>query len=183
MLIHHHHVVTTTDEIAMLQRELELLRVRVNEIEDPTLQLPIKEKVETCYTLCSSAFCHLGEERKGYKDTIEELKFKYQNKGKAGHQMTQQKQTAPTLKLLIKELYNTAANKWEDIGILLDIEDGELAKVKADNHGDSGSCLREMLRIWLKKVNPQPSWTDLIEALIHLREEKLAQQLKERYCL
>ena len=109
--LHHHDVVTTTDEIAMLQRELELLRVRVNEIEDPILQLPIKEKVETCYALCSSAFHHLGEERKGYKDTIETLKHKYQNKEKAGHQVTQRKQIAPTLKLLIKELYNTAANK------------------------------------------------------------------------
>ena len=70
----------------------------------------------------------------------------------------------------------------EDIGILLDIEDGQLAKVKADNLMNSGNCLREMLRIWLKKVDPQPSWTDLIDSLNALGEEKLAQTLKDRYC-
>ena len=87
----------------------------------------------------------------------------------------------PTLKQVHKELYNTVANKWEDIGIQLDIEDGELAKVKADHPGESGSCLREMLRIWLKKVQPCPSWKDLVEALKVLGEEKLAVQLKKKY--
>ena len=87
------------------------------------------------------------------------------------------------LKLLLKALYSTVANKWEDIGILLDIEDGKLAMVKADNPVNSGNCLREMLRIWLKKVDPQPaSWKDLVDALTDLGEEKLAQQLKVTYC-
>ena len=73
------------------------------------------------------------------------------------------------------------ANKWEDIGIQLDIDDGELAKVKADHPGETGSCLREMLRIWFKKVQ-HPSWNVLVEALKYLGENKLAQQLKEKYC-
>ena len=88
----------------------------------------------------------------------------------------------PTLKRVHRELYKTVANKWEDIGIQLDIDDGQLAKVKADNPGESGSCLREMLRIWLKKVNANPSWRDLVEALTCLGEEKLAQQLEDKYC-
>ena len=179
------------NEIAGLQKQLELLRVEINDIEDPTLQLSTREKVDTCCGLCSSAFRRLGEERKGYKDTIKELqqqieelqhKIQPQNQDAAVSQLTQPKQTPPTIKSLVKELYNTVANKWEDIGILLDIEDGHLAKVKADNPMNSGSCLREMLRIWLKKVDPQPSWTDLINALNALGEEKLAQQLKEQYC-
>ena len=171
------------NKIATLQKQLELLRVSVGEFEDPTLQLSIREKVDTCCGLCSSAFRHLGEERKRYKDTIKELQDKFQNEGAAAlPQMTQQEQIPPTIKLLIKELYNTVANKWEDIGILLDIEDGQLAKVKTDNPMNSGNCLREMLRIWLKKVDPQPAWTDLIDSLSALGEEKLAQMLKDRYC-
>ena len=86
----------------------------------------------------------------------------------------------PTLKCIHREFYKTVANKWEDIGIQLDIDDGELAKVKADHQG-CGSCLREMLRIWLKKV-AEPSWKDLVEALEYLGEEKLAQHLKDKYC-
>ena len=87
----------------------------------------------------------------------------------------------PTLKYVHRELYKTVANKWEDIGIQLDIDDGELAKVKADHPGESGSCLREMLRIWFKKVK-HPSWNVLVEALKYLGEEKLAHQLEEKYC-
>ena len=171
------------NKIASLQKELELLRVKIKEIQDPTLQLSIRERIDTCCGLCSSAFCQLGEERKQYKDTIKELQDKCQSAdAEALPQLTQKEQTPPTIKSLIKELYNTVASKWEDIGILLDIEDGQLSKVKADNPTSSENCLREMLRIWLKKVDPQPSWADLIESLNALGEEKVAQSLKERYC-
>lgn len=173
------------NEIAALQKQLELLHIKINEIEDPTLQLSIREKVDTCRGLCSSVFRRLGEERQGYKDTIKELqhKIKCQSEAAAVPQVTQPEPTPPTIQPLLKELYNTVANKWEDIGILLGIEDGQLAKVKADYPMNSGSCLREMLRIWLKKVEPQPLWTDLIDSLNALGEEKLAQQLRKRYCL
>ena len=95
-------------------------------------------------------------------------------------QIPQQK-SVPTLKLLHRELYKIA-DKWEDIGIQLDIDDDLLGKVKSDNHGDSKNCLREMLRIWVKKVDPQPSWTDLAEALGFLEEDEVAQRLKDKYC-
>ena len=75
------------------------------------------------------------------------------------------------------------ASKWEDIGIQLDIDDGSLSKIKVDYPRDSGDCLREMLRTWLKKGDPAPSWNDIIEALECLGEEKLSQELKGRYCV
>ena len=71
---------------------------------------------------------------------------------------------------------------WEDIGILLKIEDGKLNKVKSDNAGRSGSCLREMLKIWVKKVNPKPSWSSMAEALEVLGQESLAKHIRETYC-
>ena len=92
-----------------------------------------------------------------------------------------QQKSVPTLKLLQKELYKIA-KKWEDIGIQLDIDDDLLGKVKSDNHGDSKNCLREMLRIWVKNMDPQPSWTDLAEALKVLEEDEVAQRLKDKYC-
>ena len=74
-------------------------------------------------------------------------------------------------------------SKWENIGILLDIDDYLLSKVKADYHGDSGDYLREMLHMWMKKVDPPPSWNDIVEALECLGEKKLSQELKRRYCM
>ena len=89
----------------------------------------------------------------------------------------------PTLPDLLKELLSKVASKWENIGILLGIDDGPLSKIKADNHGESGDCLREMLRVWLKKVDPPPSWNLLVDALKSLGEEKLAQELRKKYCV
>jgi hypothetical protein len=85
------------------------------------------------------------------------------------------------MKALLTELYNTVADKWEDIGIMLEIEEGQLNKVKSDNAG-SGDCLREMLKIWLKRVDPKPSWSSMAEALEVLREQSLAEHIRKSYC-
>ena len=87
----------------------------------------------------------------------------------------------PELKDLVKELYAKVADKWEEIGILLEIEEGQLNKVKVDNAGNSGGCLREMFKIWRKKVDPKPSWSSMAEALEVLREESLAKHIRENY--
>ena len=88
----------------------------------------------------------------------------------------------PTLSDLLKELFSKVASNWENIGVMLDIDEGPLKKIKAD-HKESGDCLREMLRIWLKKVEPPPSWNLLVDALKSLGEEKLAQELRKKYCV
>ena len=87
----------------------------------------------------------------------------------------------PTLQVVLKELYSRVADKWEDIGVFLGIEDGKLNKIKADN-SRSTSCLREMLREWCKMVDPCPTWTILTDALEALGEEKLALSIKQKYC-
>ena len=88
----------------------------------------------------------------------------------------------PELKDLLKELYTQVADKWEDIGIMLRIEDGQLKRFKHDHSQDSKTCLREMLRIWLSRVNPAPSWSAIAEALESLGYERLATHLKSTYC-
>ena len=91
-----------------------------------------------------------------------------------------QQKSVPTLKLLHGELYKVA-DKWEDIGIQLDIDVDMLQKVKSENQGDSKKCLTEMLKLLVKKEDLQPSWSDVVKALECLEEEKLAQQLRDKY--
>ena len=88
----------------------------------------------------------------------------------------------PKLKDLLEELYTKAAGKWEDIGISLEIEDGKLEQIKTDNASDSRSCLREMLRTWLSRVDPPPSWSAIAGALERLGDENLADHLRSKYC-
>jgi hypothetical protein len=88
----------------------------------------------------------------------------------------------PKLNVLFKELCQKVADKWENIGLLLDIEEGRLSKVKSDNNNISDNCLREMLKIWTKKVDPKPSWSSMADALIVLGEESLAGDIRTTYC-
>ena len=87
----------------------------------------------------------------------------------------------PELSDLMRELCTTAADKWENIGILLRIDDGQLKVIKSNNPSDSIACLREMLRIWLSRVDPRPSWSAIAEAVKLLGDESLADNLRSKY--
>ena len=87
----------------------------------------------------------------------------------------------PTLKDLMRELRVKSAD-WEDIGVELEVDDGILRQIKTDNPGDSKSCLRELFRKWLSRINPQPKWEDIIEAVEGIGDEELASKIKAKYC-
>ena len=55
------------------------------------------------------------------------------------------------------------ASEWETIGLFLglnDFEDSVKATAKT-----LPSCLREMLKLWLNRVDPPPTWKQLAEAV------------------
>ena len=89
----------------------------------------------------------------------------------------------PELKDLLKELYTTASDKWEDIGILLGIHPGRLNTIKTTENHTPQSCLREMLKIWLKGVSPPPSWAAIADATEVLGDQNLADQLRTKYLI
>ena len=85
------------------------------------------------------------------------------------------------LKDLAKELYSMVSDKWEDIGILLGIEPGILVAIKTAENQVPQSCLREMLKIWLKRVPPPPSWSAIADAIDLLGDQNLAEHLRTKY--
>ena len=87
----------------------------------------------------------------------------------------------PELRILLKELYTKAADKWEDIGIMLKIDSRRLDALKTTVNGTAQSCLREMLKLWLKTIDPPPSWSAMADALENLGDEALASHLRENY--
>ena len=75
------------------------------------------------------------------------------------------------------------AASWEDLGVDLGFNVGDLKQIKVDNPGDSKSCLRELLRKWLDRINPEPSWEAIVEAVeLGLGKEDLARTLRTTYC-
>ena len=81
----------------------------------------------------------------------------------------------PELQDVLMKLF-PVADKWENIGIMVGIEPDKLNAVKEGN-SSSQNCLCEMLKIWVKQVNPSPTWTAIRVALETVGEEKLAGNL------
>lgn len=87
----------------------------------------------------------------------------------------------PEFVILLRELSDVVSARWEDIGIQLHLSPGILEIIKKDNPGDCRVCLREMLKEWMKQVEPPPSWPAIITAIKNCGYRQLAFKLKRIY--
>ena len=85
---------------------------------------------------------------------------------------------ALTLKEVRRLLY-PVRRKWYSIEVELEVKTGELDTIRA-TYSEPGDCLTEMLKIWLKSIDPPPTWKALKDALAAepVDEEALAKQGK-----
>ena len=72
--------------------------------------------------------------------------------------------TIDDLRAVRKEVWDARA-VWKDIGIELDLKVTDLDVISETNHGNVNKCFSEMLTLWLKRVNPPPRWSVMVEAL------------------
>ena len=84
--------------------------------------------------------------------------------------------------LTVRETLYDVRSKWEHIGIEL-LGKNETDVIKKEKFNNVGDCLTEMLSIYLKRNNPEPSWRSIITALgaKAVGESKLAQDLGQKY--
>ena len=80
------------------------------------------------------------------------------------------------LKFLLPE-----AKKWHNIGIMLEVPEQKLEQIEADYPGDCQQCAREMIKCWLKQVDPPPSWKSLAEA-VSVFNPSLAKKIVDKVC-
>lgn len=71
--------------------------------------------------------------------------------------------STPSHQDIIEELESDIYSEWENLGIQLEIEDDVLEQIK--NTGDNEACFHKMLKIWLNRVSPPPSWAAITEAV------------------
>ena len=64
----------------------------------------------------------------------------------------------------VRNLLFPVKRKWFDIGIELGLKVEELNNIKAE-HADHSQCLTQMILVWLKSINPPPTWKALGDAL------------------
>lgn len=100
-----------------------------------------------------------------------ERKVKTQN-SKASQQLS--------TSVCLKFLYPIAAD-WQNIGVFLNLPDSDLIQIESDYPGKCRDCAREMIRKWLKQVNPAPSWKNLAEA-VEIVDPSIAERIVRQYC-
>ena len=70
--------------------------------------------------------------------------------------------------------------RWYDLGLQLDIDDDDLQIIRCDNPQDQDDCKRDMFRTWLT-ICPQPSYRQLVQALVALGDLREADHLCKKY--
>ena len=86
----------------------------------------------------------------------------------------------PRFSVLLKELLSKVSADWEHIGLILELKEGDLSAIKSDHH-ESNKCFREMLKLWLKQIEPPPTWSAITDAIDVLEYESLAEELRKKY--
>ena len=86
--------------------------------------------------------------------------------------------TASDLKTVRKALWE-ARQEWFKIGRELHLSMSDLDAIKA-SYNSIELCFTEMLHLWLKQVDPHPTWSALIDALRSptVKNEELAEHVK-----
>lgn len=83
--------------------------------------------------------------------------------------------------LLIRELSSRVSDDWEDIGLLLELQQGALDEIRRNSSGRAKKCFREMIKLWLRQCDPPPTWSAIIDAIDELDYESFAQELQHKY--
>ena len=78
---------------------------------------------------------------------------------------------SPTGHLTIEDLRTVqsavweARPKWYNLGLQLDITVADLDAIKGRNLKNADECLTELFHLWLRRVDPQPTWGAIEKAL------------------
>ena len=103
---------------------------------------------------------------KHLKQRVERLEKKVKNQSQH-----LQLKLSTCLKFLLPE-----ARHWHNISTLLEVPEPTLEQIGAVYPGDCQQCVREMIKSWLKQVDPPPSWKNLAE-VVHEINPSLAKKI------
>ena len=80
----------------------------------------------------------------------------------------------------MKDLALIKVTEWYELGLQLGVEDAKLEEIEKNNRGNLRACRKKMFRAWLG-ITPNPSYQELVEALVTVGEVGEAEYLCEKY--
>ena len=72
----------------------------------------------------------------------------------------------------------TLAYDWQNIGILLNLENNSLKEIDMNCKGKARDSLRETLSLWLARAIPPPTWEELAEA-VEFTDQTIAHKIRK----
>ena len=84
---------------------------------------------------------------------------------------------------VLNEIHD-ARTKWYYIGIEIKLDVSTLKSIES-KYSDCKDCLREVITVWLKAVQPKPTWRSLVDDALRrpvVDESKLAAMIEGKYC-
>lgn len=87
------------------------------------------------------------------------------------------------LKDLMEELHEVKT-KWRAIGIQLEVDPTKLKHINFSHKTDPEAAFLEMIEAWMVQLEPEPSWSALVDALRSrsVGETALASDIERRRC-
>ncbi len=87
---------------------------------------------------------------------------------------------SPVPKPTLRDLVRLPAIDWYNVGLELELDEGDLDTVSKDNHLDDAKARRDMYRLWLRRCS-DPSFQELVNALYQSGHESVAESLRLKY--
>ena len=83
----------------------------------------------------------------------------------------------------IQDLVWDARTKWSNLGLELGIKIGDLEVIEQNCKSDIETCFKNMLLMWLRMVDPLPTWDSLVSALgkSSVGRKDLAENIRKKY--
>ena len=81
----------------------------------------------------------------------------------------------------VQDALQSAAQKWYALGLQLELGSTSLHEVELEKGKEPSYYLNGMLRVWMEREDPRPSWSAVIEALKKNDETELVNRLQEKY--
>ena len=70
--------------------------------------------------------------------------------------------------------------QWRDVGLYLDLAESTLDEIQSRPDSTPSACMTTMLKKWLTRESPAPTWKGIIEVVEFLEHQDLATKLKEK---
>ena len=75
----------------------------------------------------------------------------------------------------------TTITNWYQLGLYLNLQTHDLSKIQQDHahHGNDRQMV-EMLSLWLRRT-PNATWGDMVNALQQMRENRVAENIRQKH--